>query len=761
MTVNFWDEEFRVNDPRTGTKDFTNNAAAVLPDGRIVVVWGSSHDGGDGDPSAFGHGIRARILNPDGSPAGDEFVVNTTTINEQYSASVAVLSDGRFVVTWVSNDPGDGGTTTNDTCIRARVFNSDGTAATYNGSSSDFVVNAAPGVNEASPTVMALLDGGFVIAFHGPTIENFFAFHDISTRRFTSTGPASATQELVNDGNHNDSAAMTLLNDGRYVVAWHQDFADSGAPGEVEGGVKARIYLANGTPDPTVNGGAAFALDFHNIGEQHSVDLTTLADGRFVATWITEDTTDDGSSTAIRARVFLANGQPDESVADGEDFRVNTVTANDQRRPIVQALEDGGFIVSFWSRTDLEGNLEETLLAQVYGADGTPEGANFLLNEGPGTAGGATSGNPHSLALTPDGRVFSFYHNEPNSEFLMGRFLDFSGAGGTKDGDGGHNTLIGTFGVDTLNGLGGNDKLYAGGGNDVLNGGAGNDTMSGGGGNDSYYVNSAADVIVEGVGRGTDTVASNVTFTLTAGAEVELLRTTSNGGTAAIDLTGNALAQTIMGNAGVNVLSDGGKGGADTLNGLDGNDLYRVYNTADVIVETSATDAADRVMAAVDYRLGAGVRVELLTTNGSTGTSGIDLTGNEFAQEITGNAGGNRLEGKGGHDILRGLSGKDTFAFASTLGAANVDAILDFNVTDDRFLLSDAVFKALTPGVLSADAFRANTTGQAEDAGDRVVYETDTGNIYYDANGSASGGGILFARVTAGLSLTNADFSVA
>jgi Ca2+-binding RTX toxin-like protein len=761
MPVNFWDEEFPVNVARLGTKDFSNHAASVLPDGRIIVVWGSSHDGGDGDPSGFGHGIRARILNQDGSPAGAEFVVNSTTINEQYSANVAVLTDGRFVVTWISNDPGDGGTTTNDTCVRARVFNADGSPATYDGSSNDFVVNAAPGVHEANPAVTALADGGFVIAFQGPVREEYFDPHSISTRRFTSTGPASATQEVINVGNHNDAPSIITLADGRYVVAWHQSFADEGAPPGVGGGLRARIYLANGSPDPAVNGGNAIILDYFNLGDQRNVELATLADGRFVATWVTDDATQDGSSTAIRARVFLANGTPDLSVASGQDFLVNTYTLYDQQRPVVTGLADGGFVISYWSHSDLAGDPEDTLVAQAYDADGVPVGGNFLLNEGPGISFGNYSGAPHSMALMPDGRLFTFYHNEPGYEYMMGRFLDFSETGGTRNGTSGANTLVGTAFADTLNGLGNNDKLYAGGGNDVLDGGAGNDTMSGGSGNDSYYVNSAGDVIVEGVGRGTaDTVATNVTFTLTAGAEVELLRTTSNGGTTALDLTGNAYAQTIVGNAGVNILSDGGKGGADTLNGLGGNDLYRVYNTADVIVETSTTDAADRVMAAVHYSLGTGVRVEQLTTNGSSGTSGIYLVGNEFAQEITGNAGNNRLEGKGGHDILRGLGGNDTFAFASTLGAANVDTILDFNVSDDRFLLSDSVFKALTPGTLSATAFRANTTGLAEDADDRIVYESDTGNVYYDANGSASGGSVLFAKVTIGLALTNADFSV-
>ncbi|MDQ6433935.1 calcium-binding protein [Mesorhizobium sp. LHD-90] len=307
-------------------------------------------------------------------------------------------------------------------------------------------------------------------------------------------------------------------------------------------------------------------------------------------------------------------------------------------------------------------------------------------------------------------------------------------------------TIVGNFGIN------------------VLRGGGGKDTLHGLGGDDTYFVDSADDAVVESSGHGTaDLVATTVSYVLGETTEVETLRTTANGGTSAIDLTGNALRQTIIGNAGNNILHDGGVGAADTMTGLDGNDTYRVFNSEDVIVEVAgaAAGSADRVVAAVDYRLGAGVHVEIMTTNGSAGTSAIDLTGNEFAQEITGNSGDNRLEGKGGLDVLSGLGGKDTFVFATALGAGNIDIVTDFNVADDRFLLSDAVFTELATGTLSAAAFRANTTGLAGDANDRIIYETDTGRLFYDPDGTGAAAGIHFATITAGLALTNADFSVA
>jgi serralysin len=301
--------------------------------------------------------------------------------------------------------------------------------------------------------------------------------------------------------------------------------------------------------------------------------------------------------------------------------------------------------------------------------------------------------------------------------------------------------------------------IFGNNGANILDGGGAADTMQGLAGNDTYFVDHIGDIVIEAVGDVADTVATRISYALAADAEIETLRTTSNGGTGAIKLTGNAFDQTIVGNNGANTLKGGG--GLDTLSGLGGNDTYLVYTATDTIIETATGGARDKVAAGVSYTLSAGVHVEQMTTTSAGGTAAINLAGNEIGQTITGNAGANRLEGKGGADQLRGLGGADTFVFATKLGGGNVDAILDFSVPDDRFLLSDAIFTALDPGTLAASAFRANASGLADDDTDRIVYETDTGHVFYDADGSGAAAGIHFATITAGLALTNADFSVA
>jgi Ca2+-binding RTX toxin-like protein len=74
------------------------------------------------------------------------------------------------------------------------------------------------------------------------------------------------------------------------------------------------------------------------------------------------------------------------------------------------------------------------------------------------------------------------------------------------DGTAMHDTLSGNAGNDILFGLAGADELNGNAGNDTLDGGTGADTMSGGNGDDLYFVDTAADLVIEGIGAGTDEV---------------------------------------------------------------------------------------------------------------------------------------------------------------------------------------------------------------------------------------------------------------
>lgn len=103
---------------------------------------------------------------------------------------------------------------------------------------------------------------------------------------------------------------------------------------------------------------------------------------------------------------------------------------------------------------------------------------------------------------------------------------------------------------------------------------------------------------------------------------------------------------------------------------------------------------------------------------------------------LDGAAGNDVLHGGLGNDFLTSGTGKDNFEFKTTLGASKVDSTFDFVVLDNTLRLEEVVFVGLTLGTLAASAFASNLTGTAFDRLDRLVYETDTERVYFDADGS-------------------------
>ena len=205
----------------------------------------------------------------------------------------------------------------------------------------------------------------------------------------------------------------------------------------------------------------------------------------------------------------------------------------------------------------------------------------------------------------------------------------------------------------------------------------------------------------------------------------------------------------IFGNSRDNILD--GRGGNYTMQGGAGNDTYIVDSVGDVVKE-SARQGVDTVKASVTHTLGA--NVEKLTL---TGHDAINGTGNERDNIITGNSGNNILNGGAGHDvltggegndILTGGSGADYFVFNVKPNAgSNIDTVTDFQRGTDELLLSKAIFTALASrtGELRTDKFWSSATADsAHDSSDRIIYNTTTGALYYDADGI---GGVAAVQV--------------
>lgn len=141
------------------------------------------------------------------------------------------------------------------------------------------------------------------------------------------------------------------------------------------------------------------------------------------------------------------------------------------------------------------------------------------------------------------------------------------------------------------------------------------------------------------------------------------------------------------------------------------------------------------------------------------GRGGNDrLSGGAGNDKISGGAGNDKLYGGAGKDILTGGSGKDQFVFDTKLATGNIDTVADFSIADDRLLLDHDIFSRLPAGVLKASAFIIGT--KAADAGDRIIYDSRTGELFYDADGAGKGAAIEIARLDSHLKLTADDFLI-
>jgi Ca2+-binding RTX toxin-like protein len=252
------------------------------------------------------------------------------------------------------------------------------------------------------------------------------------------------------------------------------------------------------------------------------------------------------------------------------------------------------------------------------------------------------------------------------------------------------NVLTGGEGVNILSGGANNDSLN--GGSDAVV-----DTLNGGSGNDTYlqFYEVADDIIDE---SGTDVVQSFFTRSL-AGLDGPLnsIENLVLLGSAAIDGTGNNLANNMFGNYGANTLSGGGNndtlnGGydavVDILNGGTGDDVYVMVSLPnDTILDESGVDAIHSTYTNTLEGLdGVTNSIENLVLLGVTN---IDGTGNTLANTMTGSMGTNTLYGLGGNDLMNGGwdanvdmldggEGDDTYLFAYEVA----DTIVDSGGTD-------------------------------------------------------------------------------
>jgi len=390
---------------------------------------------------------------------------------------------------------------------------------------------------------------------------------------------------------------------------------------------------------------------------------------------------------------------------------------------------------------------------------GARSGVSIDFRTGSATGGG--TGGSGSVSFVNIERAIGGDFNDRMvaSDAVMADRYGGANNGVQFTGNGGDDTLIGGAQWDTLNGGTGNDEIHGGGGNDSIEGGIGNDLMLGDAGDDTFnffsqYVNGSW------VGLGNDTVdggagVDQIFYSgATGGLKVDFVAGTLTGGSpdgsGSVRFTGienfwaSGYADSITGDDNANVIN--GAGGDDTIHGGGGDDTiyldqYQNYGGG----------------AALAYGDGGNDTV--------FGASGADhLEGGAGNDSLNGAGGRDTLAGGAGQDTLTGSADSDAFVFDVAPGSANADIVTDFIGGQDQIRLDASVMTALgASGTFSAADGRfyaASGATAGHDADDRVVYDTSTGNLYYDADGSGSGGAQLIANLLGSPAVAATDIAV-
>jgi Ca2+-binding RTX toxin-like protein len=299
--------------------------------------------------------------------------------------------------------------------------------------------------------------------------------------------------------------------------------------------------------DDTLDGGAS---DDTLIGGAGDDTLSGGADGDVLGGEEGDDVLNGGSGIDTATYAAAAGAVVVSLAAAGAQ---NTVSAGSDTLTAIENLTGSAF------NDTLTGDAAANLIDGGAGRDAMAGGGGddtFMVDDGLDTVSeNPGEGTDHVIASLR----WTLASNIEN--------LTLTGAGNVfGNGNNLANAIAGNAGTNILDGKGGDDTLIGGAGFDTLIGAAGADTMIGGTGNDKYVIDSLADVLIEALGEGIDTVRASVSLTL--GDNLDYLTLL---GAAALDGTGNGLVNVMVGNSAANALT--GLGGNDNLAGLGGADI--------------------------------------------------------------------------------------------------------------------------------------------------------------------------------------------
>jgi len=534
---------------------------------------------------------------------GSKFRLNTTTLHRQSEPQLCLLKDGSFVAVWNdANVPAH----RYGTAIRGQFFNADGTKQ-----GKEFLVSISNGhIDQSDPSVTVLNDGRFVVAWRAQLVGS----HEVVARVFEPNGTPIGRQFVVDaDGEY---PSLTSLSNGGFAVA----------------------YLKYGIKQYDIKT-QVFGSSLTRIGDETTVNADTMRanppenlvslQGKYMAFFA--DLTDNHK---IIGRILNNDGS---SPSSATDFII-VAEGNTGYAPVATMLSDGRIAVAWISHRDAGTPFEAyAIVAQILNADGTKSGSELLLS----ASGLDDCSEPVIAASAEGGFTLAYISRHGKSESIRVSAFDENGLRTGED------LVIGKF-----SNLGSNLR----------------------------NITALAD--------GRAIVAWDEFF---AGNKTDSYAQIVDPRQKAVDLAGTSSKDQYFGTR-----------FDDKLAGADGRDL------------------------------------------------------------LSGEAGRDTIHGGTGNDKLYGGRGQDVFVFDTPPNkTTNVDRIVDFNPRFDAIWLEDSVFTGLggsvsTPVKFKPDMFVKGT--KAKDRQDRIIYDSETGALYYDQDGTGSKAKVKIAALPTKLKLTYNDF---
>jgi Ca2+-binding RTX toxin-like protein len=399
--------------------------------------------------------IRGRIFSLEGQEKKTEFVLPVTNFAQTGGAQATVLKDGRYVVTWAaSSSDGDG------TGIRGQIFNADGSR--YNG---EFQVNKVTVGHQTMPSIVALHDGGFAIAYKSisPADNEFYlatfnaiGLHDGDTDLLIGRG-----QRLISD--LGTKPEMAALADGRIVVSW-QDTSD--LPSDNLGGVYAQILDPRG--QAVVLNGTSAADQY--IGTVHN-DRLNGASGDDVLTGETGNDVIDGGE----GQDLMNGGAGDDtywvdssgdSILDASGFDTVISSINYALPAFIENLTASGYgavtLTGNALNNTLTGNAAANILIGNEGSDvliGGEGDDTYIVGEAGDRVVETASGGTADQIVSSISCTLAAYVERLTASGAASISLTGNDLANVITGNAGRNTIKGGAGLDQLTGGAGQDSF--------------------------------------------------------------------------------------------------------------------------------------------------------------------------------------------------------------------------------------------------------------------------------------------------------------